>query len=644
MKRLLLLWGIFACTGLMAQSEDSLRHLTKRPLQQGSAEWWSELGYLYEKKGEPDSAQYAYDQCIACAQQLGQALWQGKCLRYQSMIYLQQSRYELALARMEAAIPYLAVDTSSQDWAKGQSTLGEIYYNQGRFQLAVEHFIKSARQFERAQDSLRAGVIFGNIGAIFMEVDQVENALAYHRKNFRWIPHSDTARLIHVSYNIGSSLEALDSLGPAERWYDRALALCELYPIPRKRSYTLIGKASIAASRKQIPLAIRLIKESLAIAPDSFNYAVSLVRLGYYQGLNGKQSIAYRHLTEAQALNQRLGQQAGLLEAIDYHREIAAHFGDFAKAYRLQQQHRRLADSLGMQTLERELKALEMQYEASQKSEENLRLRAEKAESDLQLSQAQSSVRNRTILMALLLVLLLGGFIFFRKYSQDQKQLARQAAFLNQQKVQRMAQTQRLLAAEAVLEGQEKERVRLARELHDGLGGMLASAKNLLNSPSAERKEAGQAALEAVGQELRRVSHDLMPGALARFGLKVALEDLLSQSPETPQVQLQWYGPERVPEDIQSNVFRIVQELYANTLKHAQAKNVLVQIMMDQQHLHLSVEDDGKGFAATHKQLKGLGLDNVQARVAYLDGSFELQSQRAEGTTIYVQIPLKKHD
>lgn len=644
MKRLLLLGVIFAWTGLVAQSEDSLRHLTSLPLQENSAEWWSDLGYVHEQKASQDSALQAYNRCIICAEQLGQSLWQGKCLRYQAMLYLQQNRYDLALVQMEAAMQHFALDTTSQEWAKGQSTLGEIYYYQGRFQLAIQHFIRAAGQFERAQDSLRAGVIFGNIGALFMEADQAGQALAYHRKNLLWIPHSDTARLIHVSYNIGSSLEALDSLGPAERWYQRVLDLCAIFPMPRENSYALMGMAGIASLRKQHALASRLITQSIAIAPDSFIYSVNLVRLGYYEGLNGNQAAAYRHLDAAQALNQRLGQQGELLEALDYHREIAAKYGDYAKAYELQQQHRLLADSLGIQNLQREIKALELQYEATKKSEENLRLRAEKAESDLQLSRAQSTVRNRTIFLALLLMLLVGGFIFFRKYSQDQRKLAQQAAFFSEQKVQRMAQAQRLLAAEAVLEGQEKERVRLARELHDGLGGMLASAKNLLNSADSAAKEEGQAALEAVGQELRRVSHDLMPGALARFGLKVALEDLLSQSPQSLQVQMQWYGPKRVPAEMQSNIFRIVQELYANALKHAQAENVLVQIMLDEKGLHLTVEDDGKGFEDTNKQQKGMGLDNVQARVAYLDGSFDIQSQTGEGTTIYVQLPLKKHD
>ncbi|MEL6651623.1 MAG: ATP-binding protein, partial [Bacteroidota bacterium] len=366
--------------------------------------------------------------------------------------------------------------------------------------------------------------------------------------------------------------------------------------------------------------------------------------LGYYQGLNGNRNTAYRHFSEAEALNRRLGQQAELLETIDYHHEIAARFGDFAKAYRLQQEYRLLADSLGMQTLQRELKALEIQYQASKKAEENLRLRAEKAESGLLLTKAQSQVRMRTIFLALLLALIIGGFAFFRKYTQDQKRLAQQAAHLSEQKVQRMAQAQRLLAAEAVLEGQEKERVRLARELHDGLGGMLASAKNLLASQHPQQVQQGQETLEAIGQELRRVSHDLMPGALARFGLKTALEDVFNQAPETPQVEFQWYGPDRLAMEQQSNLFRIVQELYANALRHAEAKHILVQLMIDQEAVHLTVEDDGIGFDTEALAQDGIGLANIQARIAYLEGSIEIQSVPGEGTTVYVQISRNERD
>lgn len=630
MKRLIFICWLCGWGSLLAQSIDSLVRLTQAPLEAKSSYWWSELGYAYEQNNQTDSALIAYQKCVACAAKQSQPQWQGRCLRYQAMLYLQAYQYTLAEERTVEALGYFEVDSLWEDWAKAQSTLGEIDYSKGSYKSAIEHFILAAAQFERKKDSLRAGVIFGNIGTLFLESKQAANSLIYHRKNLLWIPKTDSARIIQASYNIGASLEAVDSLGLAERWYEKCLSLCRLFPMPRISSYALLGKASLAAKKQEYMLATRLMEQSIALAPDSFSYVNCLVRLGYYQGLAGQKNAAYQKLEQAQYISRRLGQQASLLEAFDYGQEVAAYYGDFDRAYGLQKAHRLLADSLGMQALKSEIKSLEIQYQAAKKSEENLRLQVENTARALDLSRAQTQLRYRSIGLVLLLSLGLIGFMWYRKH--------------NQQKVQRMAQAQRLLAAEAILEGQEKERVRLARELHDGIGGMLASAKSLLSSQTAENQQRGQVALEAVGQELRRVSHDLMPGALARFGLKAALEDLFSQMSQTPKVQLQWYGRARIATDMQSNVFRIVQELYSNALKHAEASNVLVQIMIDETALHLTVEDDGKGFAIAQTQASGIGLDNVRARVAYLDGNVDIQAKTGEGTTIYVQLPLKSDD
>ena len=389
-------------------------------------------------------------------------------------------------------------------------------------------------------------------------------------------------------------------------------------------------------------------RSALALAPDSFTYINVLSRLGFYEGFAGKKKLAYQHLEEALAVSRRLGQLVNQLEVLDFYRELAAHNRDFSKAYQLLKTHRELEDSLGMAELKSRIHELEAQYENAKKEEENQRLRAENAERALKLDQAQQILQSRTgLLLGALALLILGlaGFFFFRKNARQKRLLAEQEASLSKQRLDKLAQAQQLLASEAVLEGQERERARLARELHDGIGGMMASARRLLESEQLSDQREGAKALDAVSHELRRVAHDLMPGALQKFGLKVALSDLVEHTPGPPEASLQWYGEEaRLSDLLKTNIFRSVQELFNNVLKHANAKEVLVQIMVEKSHVHITVEDDGSGMIHQRDPKHGLGLANVEARVAYLGGSFELESMPEKGSSVYIHLPISSHD
>ena len=207
----------------------------------------------------------------------------------------------------------------------------------------------------------------------------------------------------------------------------------------------------------------------------------------------------------------------------------------------------------------------------------------------------------------------------------------------------------------ALILGVENERRRIARDLHDGACVHLAAVnmqldslrENLTDQPELSARLADITDdIEQTYREVRGISHDLMSKALEKTDLQVALEDLVMRCRQAqPRLDIQLYTqfrPEEVSGLAKIHLYRIMQELLGNTLKHAQAKQVNVQLLEDRGNLLITVEDDGKGFdPAANEQSEGIGLTNVRTRVEVLRGTFHLESKPGRGTFINIEVPME---
>ena len=143
--------------------------------------------------------------------------------------------------------------------------------------------------------------------------------------------------------------------------------------------------------------------------------------------------------------------------------------------------------------------------------------------------------------------------------------------------------------------------------------------------------------------ELRRVAHNLMPETLLKFGLDTAIKDSCNKITDTGTLNVSYQSINlqnlTSNQSVQITIYRIVQEMINNVLKHASATNVYVQLALHDSHLTISVEDDGIGFDTTkiHESV-GIGLSNIQNRVDYLKGTIEYQSEINKGTSIQIDI------
>jgi signal transduction histidine kinase len=234
--------------------------------------------------------------------------------------------------------------------------------------------------------------------------------------------------------------------------------------------------------------------------------------------------------------------------------------------------------------------------------------------------------------------------LIYRNFKQKQK--------LQQQRINELETEKQLEAAEAVVKGEEQERTRLAKDLHDGLGGMLSGIKysfttmkgNLVMTPENHQAfERSMDMLDSSIREMRRVAHNMMPEALIRFGLNTALNDFCNDINQSGALKViyQSIGIEGMEIDQTTSItlYRVVQELINNTMKHAGANSAIVQLTKSNGQLSLTVEDDGKGFdTSLLKMNKGIGWINIQNRVDFLKGKLDIRSKEGEGTSVQIEL------
>jgi signal transduction histidine kinase len=282
---------------------------------------------------------------------------------------------------------------------------------------------------------------------------------------------------------------------------------------------------------------------------------------------------------------------------------------------------------------------------AKQFSEREARYQSEKKDSQIKLQTA--SIKQKSTLNLLLagavLAFVVIGLLAYRNY--------RHYRALQQQRIAELQTEKQLAATEAVLKGEEQERTRLAKDLHDGLGGMLSGIKYSLNTMKGNlimTPENGLAfersmdMLDSSIKEMRRVAHNMMPEALVKFGLDTALKDFCNDINQSGALKVT-YQPigianAQINDIMAITIFRIAQELVNNTLKHAAAKSAIVQVSKSDNTIAVTVEDDGKGFnTMILRQAKGIGWSNIENRVEFLRGKLDVSSQEGKGTSVHIE-------
>jgi two-component system NarL family sensor kinase len=539
---------------------------------------------------------------------------------------LYQRRPSARLARLLAAIA---------------NNRGNVADRQGRYADAVALYLQAATYLTRqpaASGPLSTLLmVYTNLGNSFLLLGQSTQAARYWREAVALAPRTGpTPELLPVYLQLATLHLQSAYLDSARQALAAARPLLTGNRLYASEYFGTLGQYYLR--RRQPVAARRAFTQALGYAArkGAAGYqAKLLLGLGQLDQQAGDQGQARTRLQQSLALTEQLGDPQQQVTALTALAQLEEQAGQGLAALRYYRRSRQLLDTLASATVQRQINQLETQFRTRQQAQQLRLLQVAKASQQQALrQQRQLSALYLALLLTLLGAGALGGGLWrHRRHLRAQQMLQAQARFSTQ----------------AMLQGQEDERRRLARDLHDGLGGQLAAVRLYLATAgqrAALPLEPAQLLTQAVAQldhaigELRQVARNLMPEALLSFGLTQALHDLCAAGPLAagPQVQLQTYGFDvRLAPAVEVELYRLVQELLTNALRHAQAQQVLVQLMRHGPEVQLVVEDDGRGFDPATVG-SGVGLRSVRARVQYLKGTLDVHSQPGQGTTISIEL------
>lgn len=551
------------------------------------------ITYVYNYGGHYDEGLAVVDTALAIATSGNykeQHYWAEYML---SSIHRRKASYNMAVTHAMNALSIAEELNDNRLLGSSYNTIGILYLNLGNISKSKQYHLKALAIREHDKDSVGISISLNNIGIVFRDEGDYNKALAYYFKALAIAIHRDDSEDISFLYNdIGAAYTKVGNLDSAEVFLKRSIDIRERTGDKSEIAYTYNYLGENYEKKSDLAKAELYIKKAL-------NTAIA-------QGNNKQHYEALESLSDFYARNKIYDSAYTYLRAYRFYKDTIA--------------------STENQSLIAELTT---KYET------------EKKEKKILIQEAALNRKNYMIggITALLIIALLSGYFYYNSYKLRQKDML-QKAIIQQQE----------LATKAVIEAEEKERKRIAAELHDGVGQLMSAARMNLNAVRNEipfqnndQQDAFDKAISLVDEgckEVRSVSHNIMPNALLKAGLVSAIREFVEKIDyRTLEVNLYSEGlNENIPTNVETVLYRVIQECVNNVIKHAQASKLDITLIRDEDGISATVEDNGIGFD-TKRTSDGLGMKNMQTRIDYLKGSIEWNSATDKGTVVMIQIP-----
>jgi two-component system, NarL family, sensor kinase len=510
-------------------------------------------------------------------------------------------------------------------------------------QLNYQHAI---RENEKTKDSTGTALAYMNMAYIYFDVNDWENACITLKRGTKFLnANSDKSYQISIYASLAEACSRINELEEARVYLRKSDSLTQTYQDASSNKFYLKAKGEYELSKKNYPDALAAELESLRNARkwgDSAFVAESMENVGrvYFAMKKYSEADHYLMLSEniADKYNYLAQRKFTLKQLFLLYKENK----EPQKAIEVAGELFTISDSLATVQNNNRRIIMDAVFESENREKKIASLEQEGEIEQLRLKE--KNVYNY-ILIAGVAILTIITLLSYRTYKQKQR--------LQQQRIRELEKDRQLVVVDAILRGQEEERSRLAKDLHDGLGGLLSGVKyslsnmksNLIITPDNMAVfERSLDMLDSSIKELRRVAHNMMPEMLTKFGLDVALKEYCHSINITKllTVTYQSLGMEtRLEQSTEIIIYRIVQELLNNILKHAGASEVFVQLIREETRLSVVVEDNGKGFDANLPENKeGAGLINVRSRVDYLKGRLAIHAEPGKGTLINIEFSI----
>ena len=513
---------------------------------------------------------------------------------------------------------------------KYYSTFAHFYYRKNDYPDAVKNYIEQLKIGKKLNDSLSVRSAYNYLGMIYIHKKSYKDAINQFNEALKYCINKYSKHDLYG--NIGTAHYYLKDYGNAEKYILKSTE----YINPKNNidlfsSYTNLGAITLRNKKKDKALNYHLKAYEVSKKINSKEKkSKALANLGVFYSTTGENKKAKKFIRKADST-------ANYVSSITYKRKLylnlfksSKRLKDYKSALLFFEKHVKFKDSLLNKKNKKTIEELHLAYKTEQNQD---KIKNQKA---LIISEKN---KNTLLLVGLVLILISMLFMFlsYRKRLLAQKELA-------DEKMSSVLERQKVKTYESHIEGQNKERERIAKDLHDSVSGNLAAIKlKLTNLKNAQSKEidAVISNLDTTYNEVRTISHNLLPQKIITQNFTKNIEQLVSlYRSDNLKIGVEIFPEEEInklPQKIEIELSRILQELITNITKHAQASKCNISITLHDRHLNLIVEDNGIGFNTENKS-KGIGLSNILSRIQSMNGSLDIDSSIGKGTTVNINV------
>ncbi|MDR6300580.1 tetratricopeptide repeat-containing sensor histidine kinase [Mesonia maritima] len=563
-------------------------------------------------------------------------------------------RAETFIQENDSLIPILKKEIKKHkgfSQAKLIDSLANLYRNQNKADLAFQYKEKAINLYKKLnaeEEAAKASLeVFSMLNSQdFIKVDPLPYLKAFEEYA---IKNQDKKKLLQVSFSYGSYLFNTGDRNKIRDYYKNAIELSKKLKdsASLRRAYAHLGllysgrfldqDSARKYYKKGYPKHI-LKKDSIMLLKYYINYANSYQKSGNYQtAINFLDSIKNFKIKKYE-----LGYQT-----LIYRKYIKCYkaLGDYKNAFAYQEKYNAVQDSLNLTKQNIAISDIKTKYETEKKEKENFILKT-----DLRKKQ-----QTQTILWIVVISSVIVGTIIsllIAKNAKKKRQLIQQNQKLKLQQTEKELKQQELNTIDMMIAGQEKERQRLAEDLHDNLGSSLAAIrlnietlKKTDKNSSSETLSKTLALINDAYQAVRGMAHKKQSGVMASSGLLPAIKRFAKNISNVDglQVEVEEFGlDQKLENSLEITIFRIIQELVTNIIKHANATEATISLTSHNSSLNIIVEDNGKGFnkSKLHGKKDGIGLSTIEKRIEHLGGTLEIDSHQNRGTSIIINLPI----
>lgn len=627
--------------------------------EKGKTTSLNRLGTIEIYQKEYNKAEKLYLQVLSLETKTKNVYGIGRAQNQLSEIYREKKDLKKALQFGLNALSNFETLHNKKNVALIANNIGLIYQNQGEYHSSMNYLLKSLKIREELNETKNIGFNYLNLGILSIAMHNYPKGIYYLSKSETIFKNlNDDYELAKIYNNLGIAYFESKNYETSLKYYNKSIGLKKELKIEEKDAAYYNNIGAIYYKKGNLNLALNNYLKSIEIQSqnvDDDKWLDSYCNIGHIYYVKKEYNKALNFYLQAIESSKKSKKKIDLLGVLNNVSRCYSELKQFDLAYKYSTMHNELRDSIEFDykkavNLKEKYEQQKKDKEIAEKDKKIALIKVEKLEAE----SKKKSYFIYSLISGLLLVTLL-FFALFKGNKLKQKHfLAQKDIEIERQKVEELLKKQELKSINAMIEGQEGERKRIARDLHDRLGGILSMVKihfksvedNLeaLKVSNLKQYEKANELLDDACEEVRKISHDMISGVLSKFGLVAALEDLKETLEQSKRIEVEFVTHgliNRLESDVEIAVYRIIQELINNTLKYANATEISIQLLKGKNGLNVIVEDNGIGFDTT-KEVNGIGLKNIDSRVSTLDGELNIDSIIGKGTTVTIDIPLKE--